>query len=296
MSFFYHATADLPANFEQKTTAMKRIFLFSLIIVIMTTQILAQAKQPTLILVHGGWHGAWCWQKVLPLLRNRNIPVQAIDMPGQGADTTPVASISFADYVQRIVAAANQTEGPVVLLGHSSGGTPIAQAAEILGPEKVAALIFLDAFMPRDGESVFSLVDAFQNKSKAPGDQGLATSLQFSADQKITTLKPDKVQQLLYHDCSPEDIAFATAHLGPQPLAPQATPVQLSDKSYGVIPKYYILCTEAKDFDKSGIATHVPCRRIYKLPSSHSPFFSMPDKLVAIIGDVYTQVHQAVAK
>jgi pimeloyl-ACP methyl ester carboxylesterase len=57
----------------------------------MTTQLFTQPASPTFILVHGGWHGAWCWNKVLPLLKEKGVNAIAIDLPGHGEDKTPVA-------------------------------------------------------------------------------------------------------------------------------------------------------------------------------------------------------------
>jgi pimeloyl-ACP methyl ester carboxylesterase len=255
----------------------------------MTTQSFAQTAAPTIILVHGGWHGAWCWNKVLPLLKERDIKFMAIDLPSHGLDKTPVASVTFDDYVNKVVASVNSVEGPVILLGHSSGGIPIAQAAEQLKEEKVSALVFLDAFMPQNEDSVFSLVEKYPNKPDGNKGAALSESLIFSSDSKSTTLDLDNVQALLYHDCSETDVAYAKSNLGAEPMAVQLAHVSLSEENYGSIPKYYILCTEAKDFDKTKISTNVPCKKVYRLSSSHSPFFSMPDKLVGILEDIILQ-------
>ncbi|HZH36952.1 MAG TPA: alpha/beta fold hydrolase [Flavisolibacter sp.] len=262
----------------------------------MTTHLFTQPASPTFILVHGGWHGAWCWNKVLPLLKEKGVNAIAIDLPGHGEDKTPVASVTLDDYVSRIVEAANSIEGRVILLGHSSGGIPIAQAAERLALDKVTSLVFLDAFMPQDGETVFSLVQKYPSKANGNKGAALAESLLFSADKKSTTLKLDNVQELLYHDCSETDVAYAKAHLGAQPMATQTTPVGVTEKVYGAIPKYYILCTKAKDFDKTMISTNVDCKKIYRLKSSHSPFFAMPDELVKILEDIYKQSSVAVTQ
>lgn len=255
----------------------------------MSTQTFAQPPFATFILVHGGWHGAWCWSKVAPLMQEKGLKVVAIDLPGHGDDKTPAATVTLNDYVNKVIETANQTDGNVILLGHSSAGTIIAQAAERLTYEKVSGLIFLDAFMPLNGESVFSLVEKYPNKPDGNKGAALAESLVFSPDHKTSTLNLDKVQELLYHDCSEADIAFAKSKLGAQPMAPQVTPVSTTDKNYGAISKYYILCTDAKDFDKTRIASNVPCKKIYRLKSSHSPFFSMPDQLVAILDDIHKQ-------
>jgi hypothetical protein len=107
-----------------------------------------------------------------------------------------------------------------------------------------------------------------------------------SGDQKASKLNLDNITTLLYHDCSKEDIAFAKQRLGWQPMAVLATQVNVTEARYGAVPKVYILCTEAKDLNKKGISQNVPTKKIYTLASSHSPFFSMPEKLVAILHEL----------
>lgn len=267
---------------------MKTELIFLLITSFLQT--ISQAQAKTYILVHGGWHGAWCWKKVVPLLEAKNNRVLAIDLPGHGDDKTPMATVTLNDYVQKIVGIANAQTGPVILVGHSMAGVAIAQAAEVLGKEKVAKLVFLDAFMPQNGESVFALAGkaGAQNKAAGKPDPNLSVegSLILSDDKKTATIDPDKVGQLFYHDCSADDVAFAKAHVGPQSMACLGTPVNVTDARYGTVPKVYILCTQAKDLDKSSIAKNVPIQKMYTLASSHSPFFSMPEKLVAILAEL----------
>jgi hypothetical protein len=93
--------------------------------------------------------------------------------------------------------------------------------------------------------------------------------------------------EVFCHDCSPEDKAMVRAHTTWQPVATLATPVHVSDKRYGIIPKFYIQCTQSRDLDRTSILQNVPCQKVYKLPSSHSPFFSMPDKLVTVLDEIF---------
>lgn len=104
-----------------------------------------------------------------------------------------------------------------------------------------------------------------------------------SADQKTSTINPDKIGPLFYHDCTADDVAFAKAHVGAQSMACLGTPVAVTDARYGAIPKVYILCSQAKDLDKSSLVQNVHCQKVYTLASSHSPFFSMPEKLVDLL-------------
>ncbi|GAB3643592.1 alpha/beta fold hydrolase [Spirosoma arcticum] len=267
---------------------MKKVLLLLLIPIFLRTISYAQTK--TYILIHGGWHGAWCWKKVVPLLEAKGNRVLAIDLPGHCDDKTPTASVTLNDYVQKIVSVANVQTGPVILVGHSMAGVAIAQAAEVLGKEKVSKLVFLDAFMPKNGESVFALAGKAGEQNKAAGKPesgpSVTESLILSDDKKTSVIKPDMVGQLFYHDCSADDVAFAKAHVGPQPMACLGTPVNVTDARYGAIPKVYILCTQAKDLDKSSLVQNVPCQKLYTLASSHSPFFSMPEKLVAILAEL----------
>jgi pimeloyl-ACP methyl ester carboxylesterase len=250
-------------------------------------QPVSNAQQKTYILIHGAWHGAWCWKKVVPLLEAKGNRVLAFDLPSHGEDKTPASNVTLNDYVQKVVAVANAQTGPVILVGHSMAGVVIAQAAEVVGKKKVAKLIFLDAFMPRNGESVFALADKAAAHNKAANKQetgpSLKESLILSDDKKACMLNPENVTQLFFHDCSREDIAFAKAHVGWQSMAGLATPVSVTEDRYGAVPKVYILCTEAKDLDKNSLVQNLPCQKVYKLASSHSPFFSMPEKLVEIL-------------
>lgn len=241
----------------------------------------------TYLFVHGAWHGAWCWDKVIPLLQANGHKAMAIDLPGHGHDIDRTSDISLDDYVNAVIKTANDQNGPVILVGHSMAGIVISQAAEILGGQKISALIYLDAFLPRNGESLFSLVEAAL-KSLTPNSRKptLVENIIISEDHKTNSVNPAMAVQIFCHDCSEEDQQFALARISKEPIAPLATPLRLTDDVYGVIPKYYILCTESKDMDKTFLSTNVPCKKVYKLASSHSPFFSMPEKLVEILNEI----------
>ncbi|QHT70843.1 alpha/beta hydrolase [Rhodocytophaga rosea] len=237
----------------------------------------------TYLLIHGAWHGAWCWNKVIPLLQAKGHKAIAIDLPGHGQDTQPLPDITLEDYVQAVVKTATDQQGQIILVGHSMAGIVISQAAEKLGPQKVQALLYLDAFLPRNGDSLFALVEAtLQRLTSDSRRPHLVENIIISHDHKTNWVNREMAAQIFCHDCLEEDKAFALSRLSKEPIAPLATPLHLTDQVYGVIPKYYILCTESQDMDKTFLSTHVPCQQVYTLSSSHSPFFSMPEKLVEI--------------
>lgn len=262
---------------------MKKIILLFFVLILQTV-LFGQNKERTYILVHGAWHGAWSWNKVIPLMTDKGYKVIAIDLPGHGEDTTNASNVSFADYVKKVTETANKVEGEVILVGHSMGGTVISQAAENLGKTKVYKLIYLDAFLPKNGESVSSLAGLIE--SSLPKDSSRLTignGLILSEDKKTSVFKPEVADILFYHDCSQADKDLAHRNLNRQSFAPLGTPVNVSDSIYGVIPKYYILCTESKDLDKSILPTRVKCEKVVTLKSGHSPFFSQPRQLVKLL-------------
>ncbi len=242
----------------------------------------------TYLLIHGAWHGAWCWNKVVPLMQAKGNKVIAMDLPGHGDHSMQAADITLADYVTKVVEIATAQKGPVILVGHSMAGIVISQAAEELGSDKISALIYLDAFVPKNGESLFSLAGMIQAQlpPNAIGNPTFSESIIPSADHKTNSFNPQTADWFFYHDCTEADKQFALTHISKEPVAPMATPVNVTDPIYGIIPKYYILCTESKDLDKTLLTTHVPYKKIYKLPTSHSPFFSRPEALVEILNEI----------
>jgi pimeloyl-ACP methyl ester carboxylesterase len=244
----------------------------------------SQNKNKTYILIHGAWHGAWCWYKVLPLMTDKGYKVVAIDLPGHGADTTNAETVTFNDYVKKVTATASGIEGEVILVGHSMGGTVISQAAEVLGKEKVSKLIYLDAFLPRNGESVSSLAQLIE--STLPKDSTRVTignGLIVSETGKTSIFKPEVADVLFYNDCTQADKEYAHKRLSRQAFAPLATPVSVSEVVYGAIPKFYILCTESNDLDKSILPGRVACKKVVRLKSGHSPFLSTPKQLANLL-------------
>jgi len=255
----------------------------------MTTHTAGQQAKETIILTHGGWYGAWAWKKVVPLLKAQGYTVITYDLPGYGNDTTPSATFTLNDYVKKLKEVANAQRGKVILLGHSMGGAIISQTAEVLGSDKVSKLIFLDAFLLKNGETIMQQVSQMNEHQKAANTMSkhrAQEGLVFSEDKKSVLMNPAMVADVFCHDCSEEEKDLLKNNGKWQPVAPLTTPMSLTDARYGVIPKYYILCTESRDLDRSSIVQNVPCQKVYKLPSSHSAFFSMPDKLVRVVEEI----------
>lgn len=228
----------------------------------------------TFVLVHGGWNGGWCWEKVVPLLEEAGHEVEAPDLPGLGDDNTPIPEISLQSYADRITQVLDAQPEPVVLVGHSSGGVVISQAAE-QRPDKVEMLVYLAAFLLRDGETLFSVGE---------NDTGslILPNLVMSEDGSSATIREDVIEEALLHDCSGEDAERAKSRFAPQALAPFATPLTLTEDNYGRIPRVYIETLQDRavspSFQKE-MYENLPCQKVVSMDTSHSPFFSAPEEL-----------------
>ena len=110
----------------------------------------------TFVLVHGAFHGAWCWTKLVPELERRGHRAVAFDLPGSGEDKTPIEQVTLDGYIVRVSEVILRQPEPVILVGHSLGGISITAAAEHM-PDRVRKLVYLCAFILRDGESLYSI-------------------------------------------------------------------------------------------------------------------------------------------
>src|SRR5437868_467724 len=110
----------------------------------------------TYVLVHGAFHGSWCWEKIVPLLKQVGHQVEILDLPGHGQDKTPLREITLATYTKRVCETLEAQVEPVILVGHSMSGIVITQVAEER-PEKIQTLVFLTARLLQNGQSVFQI-------------------------------------------------------------------------------------------------------------------------------------------
>ncbi len=229
----------------------------------------------TYLLIHGGWHGAWCWDKVTPLLEAAGHTVIAPDLPGHGNDKTPIKDVTLDLYAQATVDFAAQAEEPVIVVGHSMTGLSNSQAVE-MAPEKFKAQVFMAAFLLPSGKC---LLDQAQ-----PDVENLVLrNLTFSEDRSRMEFNLDAVDEALYGECSAEDVARAKTLLHAQASAPFGTPVQLSEARWGRVPRYYVTCLRDQAItpkSQKAMYTANPCKEVFTIDTDHSPFLSRPEELV----------------
>ena len=232
----------------------------------------------TIVLVHGAWSDATAWQAVVPVLQAQGHEVIAINLPGHGTDATSFANISLQTYVDVVKNAIGDRKN-VILVGHSMAGIVISQVAEEI-PGQIKELVYLAAYLPQNGESLLSL-------AKQDADSHIGKYLQVDQANGSANVAKDGVIDVFAADAPAQVGEYIANNIKPEPLAPLATPVTLTDANFGSVKKVYIHTTEdhAVSFtlQKTMVKNNGHISKEYSLPSSHTPFISMPDKLAAIL-------------
>lgn len=234
-------------------------------------------RDQSFLLVHGAWNGAWVWEDVERRLVAEGARVRTVTLPGHAEDTTPVAEISLAGYVDAVLDSIAD-EKRVTLVGHSFGGVVISLSAE-RDPVKVERLVYVGAFLPADGETALGL-------AQTDTDSDLGPALGFDMDKGLVSIERTAFPRLFCADCGQAELAVLGEKYSDEPLPPLVEPITLSDTHFGSVPKYYVYTAEdrvlspafqkrvSQRFELAGTAT---------LPTSHSPFFSAPDQLVTTL-------------
>ena len=228
----------------------------------------------TFVLVHGAWHGGWCWYKVVSLLRQQGHTVLAPDLPAHGRDQTPINSVSMGSYAQRVADVMRTVGEPVILVGHSMGGFVISAAAE-QQPESVAKLVYLAAFLLDDGQT---FGDAASRDTGSTVSSGLVPS----PDGASLTIASNRLKDIFYGDCSDADVALAELALGPESGAALGAQMRVTAQRWGRIPRVYIECTKDRAVSiasQRAMVERLPCEKVITMETDHSPFFSAPEQL-----------------
>ena len=243
------------------------------------------------ILIHGSWHSAWNWYKVTPLLEKEGHEVYPIDLPGMGRDKTPIHEVTFEKTIQKLAHLIDQIEGMVILIGHSKNGIMLSQLAE-LRPHKIEKLIYLAAYLIPNGKTQgeYSMMDT---------NSLLLKYVTIHQESKSYTLQPEIYKEGLYHDC-PDDITeMAKVILDHEPFESATAKLHLTEDNFGSIPRYYIECTEDRavtPFIQQKMYEETPCKKVYKIKASHSPFFSKPEELVSMFLEIAKEEENVLAR
>jgi pimeloyl-ACP methyl ester carboxylesterase len=225
------------------------------------------ARKPTMLLVHGAWHGAWCWADLEVELNNCSWSTRTLDLPS--ALRTPVwpePSPGMRDDAQAIRKAIEDIDGPVLVVGHSYGGIPVTEA--IGDAPNIVGVVYLAAFMLDVGECLFAITD-----QKVPSD--------------LTGTLPmmDNPRARFYSDVLEDKASWAVSKLVPQSVRSFGETV--TKAGWRTIPATYIVCTKDESLapDLQEIFA-VRAAAVARMDSGHSPFYSVPGELARLLDRV----------
>ncbi len=186
----------------------------------------------TFVLVHGGWHGGWCWQKVIPFLEEAGHEVYAPTLTGLAERASELSpDIGLETHIQDIVGLLEEKHlHGVILVGHSYGGMVITGVVDAV-PERIAHLVYFDTFVPRDGESMAGVVPllkyVLRKQAQAHGDGWRVNPL---GSPYGVTRDPDR--------------SWLLSKLTPQPLKTLEQPLHLKNPTIvSTKPRTHISCT-----------------------------------------------------
>jgi pimeloyl-ACP methyl ester carboxylesterase len=237
----------------------------------------------TYILVHGAWHGGWCWHRIVAqLLRARHRAI-APDLKSLGRDRTPPGEITLETWTAQIAALVQSQPDPVVLVGHSRGGIILSEVAERI-PERIHTLVYVTAFLLENGRSL-------QDAAAEIPDSLVAPAMIVADDHQSVSLRDAAVREGFYGQCSDEDVVLAKSLLQPEPLAPLATPLRITAARFGTVPRIYVECTADRAITLAAqrrMQDALPCRERITINSDHSPFFSHSKQLAKLLAGIAT--------
>jgi pimeloyl-ACP methyl ester carboxylesterase len=227
----------------------------------------------TVLLVHGAFHGAWCWSKVVDGLAAQGVAALAIDLPR--FDPSCETSLGLKRDAEAVREILRECSGRVVLCGHSYGGAVITEAVT---PEAPAShLVYLAALVPDIDEG---LADCIPNLTEAAIFHAMTPG-----DGDSLLIDPTKAAEIFYNDCEPEDARWATSQLGPQAagcLVEKATRAAWREAE-----STYILCENdlvLSEQVQERMAKR--CTRVTRWPTGHSPMLSRPEMLIDLLAEL----------
>jgi pimeloyl-ACP methyl ester carboxylesterase len=234
-------------------------------------------------LIHGAFAGGWCWEPVVELLEREGHDVRAPDLPGSGADNTPVFDVTLDAYVERIEGELSGSDKPTILVGHGLGGVVATQVAA-RRPERVARIVYLTAFLPHDGQSTIDLM-----RLPEGAEDQVQANLTIEGAPAVGVLSDKALARALYNCAGRGQLDWALERVRSQPLAPLMEPVVLGDNAPDPAQRVYIHCLRDHAIPlalQQRMVAENPCATVEEIDTDHCPFLSRPNSVARLLGAV----------
>ena len=236
------------------------------------------------VLIHGSWHGGWCFDEVTRRLEAAGHTVAAPTLPGMGGDEAALRAVTlqgWADFaVEQCRALKSRLSGkPVILAGHSRGGLVVSQAAET-DPDAMDALVYICAMMLPDG---MSRAEFKGMEEPTPDFDALISKVGHGAG---TVVDPVRAGAVFAQLSPPALVDSALRRLMAEPHGPRSTPLRLTGERWGSLPRTYVECLHDRTIpiaSQRKMQAMSPGAKVVTLESDHSPYLCRPDDLAAAL-------------
>ncbi|MEV6899203.1 alpha/beta fold hydrolase [Amycolatopsis sp. NPDC051372] len=231
------------------------------------------------VLVHGAWHGGWCWDAVAADLCSRGHHVDAVDLPGR-TDPAEAGAATLEHAVATVRASVEAASGQVVLVAHSLGGITATQVAARV-PERIARLVYVGAFVPGHGQSFRDLASTEQFRVSV-----VAQRKKIDVVAGLTYPPAPHEVEAFFEACDPEIARGAVARLVPESLAFDTHPVSLPDGALDGVARTYVETLRDKALpiaSQRAMHTAAGITDVVSLDTDHSPFFSRISELTELL-------------
>jgi len=236
------------------------------------------------VLVHGAWQAPYVWDAVKARLISQGNNVTVVELPGHGSDQTPLSAVTLNAYRDKVIAAISKVNGKVILVGHSLGGMIISAVAE-QQPKKIEKLVYLSAYLPTSGQSLFDLASTDAGSALGGNINGTPV-LNVDTVHGIIDVLHSQIVDVFIQDGSAQTQNLVLQNYRVEPLIPFVTPVTLTAANFGSIEKVYIKTLQDRVVspglqDRMIAAGNV--KTVYQLNTSHSSFLVKPDSVTILL-------------
>jgi pimeloyl-ACP methyl ester carboxylesterase len=232
------------------------------------------------MLIHGAWGQATEFNHIKEALERLGHDVLAPDLPGHGKNKKNISEVTMKAYIDDVKTLILKQNKKVILVGHSLAGSVISQIGEEI-PEYIEKLIYVAAFLPKDGDISIELM-----KGDIEGE--LLPKLIFAEDNSYVTLSRESIKEVLLNDVDEGHLLdeMTTLMLVKQAVEPFMAKLHLTKEKFGSIEKVYIKATKDKVMSEKLqdlMIGNWPVKNVYTLESGHFPLVSIPKQLIEIL-------------
>jgi pimeloyl-ACP methyl ester carboxylesterase len=233
-----------------------------------------------MLLVHGAFVGAWSWEPLIGPLEAAGHSVETLDLPGSGADRTPLEEVTLDAYADRVCAVLAERPEQAVVVASSMGGMAATQAA-VRCPERVASIVYVAAFLPQDGQSLIDLT-----RLPEGADDQIQANLVVDGEPPVATMPAEAARHAIYGCCPDEVAEWAIERRRPHAVAPMRDPVAIPEGAFDDIPRSYVLCKRDRAIPpqlQRLMLERAGCTDVVELDTDHVPHLSATAELVEVL-------------